>query len=531
MMAVNSWKLSLLSGLAGLCFAPIFAQSQTLTFLPKTDYPAQGSRPFAVAVGDLNGDTYPDIISVNTNSGNINVFLNNGTAAAGTFAGAESYSIGNSPRSLIIADLNGDTHLDVAVANNATSTVAVRFGNGNGTFQASVVYAVGLSPTAIAVGDVDNDGFLDLVTVGGLAGGTGTRSVLLNNGIGTFATASNSTIDPGTGLVLADFDGDNKLDIAFTTTTFNRISVGKGLGNGAFDPMPALPLPTGGALGIRAADVDGDQILDLLTANTGNGLIGTSSYRKGDGTAAFSNEGDTLLGFIPVALALTDLDGDGFSDVIFVNNNGGKLSLGRGVGNGTFQPLQDFATGTQPNGIAIADVNRDGKSDLIAANFGSNSISVLINTTPVAGYSVSGRVLLEQTASAAVPLNFTFTPQDGSTIFTRTVTPAANGDYTLTVIPLKLYTVGIKGAKWLRSILVADTTTGNVTGLNATLRGGDANDDNAIDISDLLLLIAHYNQQQGTGGYLETADFNSDGSCDISDLLLLIGNYNSIGSP
>ncbi|MCC5648185.1 VCBS repeat-containing protein, partial [Nostoc sp. CHAB 5824] len=222
-MAVNSWKLSLLFGMMNLCATSILAQSQTLTFLPKADYPTQGAnsglRPFAVAVGDLNGDTYPDIISTNTNSNNISVFLNNGVLSPGTFADAVTYSIGNTPRSLVIADLNGDTFLDVAVANNATSTVAVRFGSGDGTLQASVVYNVGGSPTAIAAGDVNNDSFLDLVTVGSEA----TQSVLLNAGNGTFPTILNSTTDPATGLVLADFDGDSTLDIALSTNTLDRV--------------------------------------------------------------------------------------------------------------------------------------------------------------------------------------------------------------------------------------------------------------------------------------------------------------------
>ncbi len=58
---------------------------------------------------------------------------------------------------------------------------------------------------------------------------------------------------------------------------------------------------------------------------------------------------------------------------------------------------------------------------------------------------------------------------------------------------------------------------------------GNANDDNAIDIGDLILLIAHYNKTLSTGGYLEACDFDGDGANDIADLLLLIGNYNKMG--
>jgi len=72
-------------------------------------------------------------------------------------------------------------------------------------------------------------------------------------------------------------------------------------------------------------------------------------------------------------------------------------------------------------------------------------------------------------------------------------------------------------------------TGGNVSGVAVPLKGGDANNDNAVDIGDLLILITSYNQQQNVGNYNANADFNSDGANDIADLLLLIGNYNQLG--
>jgi hypothetical protein len=142
--------------------------------------------------------------------------------------------------------------------------------------------------------------------------------------------------------------------------------------------------------------------------------------------------------------------------------------------------------------------------------------------------SLSGNVTLESVSNAANPLTFVFIPQIGST-FSRTVTPQANGNYSVTDLPPRIYTVGIKGDKWLRKNQPLDATGGNVTNFNATLRGGDANNDNFVDITDLLTLIAHYNQTAPATEYLEAADFNEDGTNDITDLLLLIGNYNQQG--
>ncbi len=142
--------------------------------------------------------------------------------------------------------------------------------------------------------------------------------------------------------------------------------------------------------------------------------------------------------------------------------------------------------------------------------------------------TVSGTITLQDAVTNAVPLTFTFRPTSG-TAFDKTVTPAANGTYTINSVPVGNYQVSIKGSRWLRKNVTANLTAGNVSNLNATLKGGDANNDNYVDISDLLILIAHYNKVSPNAGYLDAADFNNDGINDITDLLLLIGNYNQQG--
>src|SRR3954454_12475863 len=47
-----------------------------------------------------------------------------------------------------------------------------------------------------------------------------------------------------------------------------------------------------------------------------------------------------------------------------------------------FQPQQSFGTGIRPLSVAAADLNGDGKLDLAVANFDSNTVGVLLNTTP-----------------------------------------------------------------------------------------------------------------------------------------------------
>ncbi len=143
--------------------------------------------------------------------------------------------------------------------------------------------------------------------------------------------------------------------------------------------------------------------------------------------------------------------------------------------------------------------------------------------------SIGGHLSLEGASNQAQPVTFALHPSDGSGDFSRTVRLAIDSSYVLSGLPRKAYSVRVKGAMWLAKVFSVDTTGGDVGNLTATLKTGDANSDNVVDIGDLLLLIAHYNQVAPASGYLEAADFNLDGVNDITDLLLLIGNYNQMG--
>ena len=145
--------------------------------------------------------------------------------------------------------------------------------------------------------------------------------------------------------------------------------------------------------------------------------------------------------------------------------------------------------------------------------------------------TVAGTLTFEGIAASALPQNvtFTFDSTDGSISFSRTIAVSPSGTFSLSGLLPKQYTLHIKGDKYLAANVSVNAMNGDVSGLTALLRAGDINNDNATDIADLLLLIAHYNQVAPNSGYLEAADFNSDGANDLTDLLLLIGNYNQIG--
>src|SRR5882672_6074436 len=101
------------------------------------------------------------------------------------FSAALSFDVGANPTSVAIGDVSGDSQPDLVTTNYGAGTVSVLLGNGNGTFQTKVDYGTGANPTSVAIGDVSGDGKPDLVTANA---GVSTVSVLLGNGNGTFQT-------------------------------------------------------------------------------------------------------------------------------------------------------------------------------------------------------------------------------------------------------------------------------------------------------------------------------------------------------
>ena len=75
---------------------------------------------------------------------------------------AHSYPVGNEPRNLAAADLNGDGQADVVTANSNDTTITVLLNNGQGTIRSGGTYTVGAFPNDVVVGDFNGDGKPDL---------------------------------------------------------------------------------------------------------------------------------------------------------------------------------------------------------------------------------------------------------------------------------------------------------------------------------------------------------------------------------
>src|SRR5207253_899102 len=88
---------------------------------------ATGANPRSVAVADVNGDGKPDLVAANASESTVSVLLNTTVPGATTpsFATEQTFATGSMPFSVAVEDLNGDGKPDLVVANRNDNTVSV----------------------------------------------------------------------------------------------------------------------------------------------------------------------------------------------------------------------------------------------------------------------------------------------------------------------------------------------------------------------------------------------------------------------
>jgi hypothetical protein len=199
---------------------------------------------------------------------------------------------------------------------------------------------------------------------------------------------------------VADFNGDGRADLAAANLSANTVTVllnvtGSGAAAVAFATQrtfAAGAAPTA----IAAGDFNGDGRPDLAVANQNSDTVSVllNTTAPGATTPSFAAQQTFAVGTAPYDVTVDDLNGDGRPDIIAANLNSGTVSVllnttPAGAATPTFAAQQTFAVGTKPTGVTAVDLNGDGRPDLAVANFGSNTVSVLLNTTAPGAAAVS----------------------------------------------------------------------------------------------------------------------------------------------
>ena len=340
---------------------------------PKATYTTSSVNSYTsvVAIGDMNGDGKPDLVVANSSQDSIVVLLGNGLGGfgpkAGFWAGPSTFL-----QTLALADVNGDGKLDAITVNTAYNDVVVMLGNGAGGLGYPNLYYLGAQPNSVVAADVNNDGKMDLVVSENAANQI---SALLGDNSGNFYLHTEYTTGnaPST-MAVGDLNNDGKLDIIAVTTGGGGFSVMLGNGTGGFTYWAGYVL-TSTIFNAAIGDLNGDGKPDLAIANFGASVITTMI---GDGTGTFGSRVDIGTGYNPADVAIADLNDDGRPDIVGAIRNAGQVSVLLNNGTGITGARSDLAAGSHPEGVAMGDLNADGKPDLVVANTSSGTISAML---------------------------------------------------------------------------------------------------------------------------------------------------------
>lgn len=280
-------------------------------------------------------------------------------------------------RTLRVADINEDGHDDLLYCTNE-SGLGVHFGTAAGTLEPEqAIYTPG-SIIDFYLADLTGNGHLDIVL-----GRSAEARWLAGNGDGTFGppqllAGEHSVV----GSVFAeDMNDDGHVDILLTASSSNHTVWYENLGGGVFGEFQLIEDQYSAPFHVHAADLDGDELPDLVCANWGEeneigaGLVW---YRNlGDGAFELA---DTLMhrerhDFIEVA----DLDMDGDLDIVTTYSLD-EMAWLENDGNGNFgEPVQLEIWAAYLRFVEATDLNADGFPDLLYGinNSGSQKEAVL----------------------------------------------------------------------------------------------------------------------------------------------------------
>jgi hypothetical protein len=378
-------------GGGSLCLVVLCPELPPIVFDPPSRFLVDGE-PVIETIGDFDGANGPDVVVVipittpGPMPGLVQVFMNQGVDVDDVWLGFEAMppiTVGTDPRGVATGQIDDDGIVDIVVTNSADDTLSLLRGNGDGTFAPPEVIAFAEldGPFGVALADFTGNGRNDIIVTN-----VGNDTVVLLENVsaatarggGGFVIRDIQCVgDDPTGVCPEDIDGDKDTDALVMGSGGGRID---GLisepdfadGGGIF--LPPIAIPVGlGPVDIAVGDLDGNEFLDILVVNS---LDNTMTVIINEGGLVFDLSTPPIpIGTFPRAVAMGDFDGDDDLDAAIATDDDtigpGVVVLKNSFSDVGVPALVDpsaFVVDANPVWVAVADLNGDGIPDVVTSN-------------------------------------------------------------------------------------------------------------------------------------------------------------------
>ena len=529
------------------------------------------------AAGDFDGDGLVDLFFTRIDGTDV-LYKNLGNGSFQDVSLNAGFTANLPTNGPVFGDIDNDGDLDLYVsAVVPVSAPGNRYylyiNNGNGTFTedaiargADITTTIPTNGMGIALGDYNRDGYLDAMTSDWSVLASGSSSRLLRNQGATnpghfddVTVAAGLNVYPDTTAYrfsprFSDLDGDGNPDLAIAAD-FTTSQLFWNNGDGTFtDGTAGAHVGTDQAgMGSTIGDFDGDGDLDWYVTAIINGDpaaapdLGNKLYRN-DGNRVFSEQTDAA-GLRPQGwwwgTTWLDYDNDGHLDLMATNGFPGVFdadhtTLWHNNGDGTFTDVttaEGITDTAQGRGLLTLDYDNDGDLDTLVINHGSAPVFYRNDSTNGNAWlgvktegtesnrdGIGARIIIDPDSTVAGDEQLR--EIDGGTNYlsqNQTTAHFGLGAFTGMIDNITIY--------WPSGIVQQffDVVPNQVLLAQEAYLPGDLDGDGFVGISDLNIVLGHWNQSVVFGLH-QLGDPSGDGFVGLDDLNEVLGNWNA-GSP
>jgi type II secretory pathway component GspD/PulD (secretin) len=340
--------------------------------------PSTAVGPVAIASGVFRNDSTKfstaqpeDLVVVNSTSNNISILLGNADANGvpnGTFTEAmgSPIAVGKNPSSVVVADFNGDSFLDIAVANQTDNSISLFRGNGDGTFTQFPGSPFALTNTSA----ISEKGPVAMV------------SANFQNKL--ISTNSNA---PEVDLAVVNQSSSN-VSILLSSVDANQ--------NVTFTEDSRPPIAVGNSpVAIATGDLNADGVPDLAIVNQADAtvtiLLGSANL---DATFTQPSGSPLVTASTPSGIVIANFASGSVPDLAVTNEGVNTLGVFVGRGQGTFSSPIELNAPTGPTALITSTLSSSGLPDvaLVAQDpTASNGVvAVILDTSNFSSQNGSG---------------------------------------------------------------------------------------------------------------------------------------------